>query len=156
LINDIPAWWSKTTVKPYYCNEEARFWWDIPEYLGTENEDEAKSPRPDGKLELVKEKRIFLVEMTVPWPTNRKDKFLLKETKYNPVKQQLKFENPGYEIGQVTLVMDSFGGFDINLRENIKKVLTDKVVIQKVINSMQKSIIASAAHLSRRCKINFL
>ena len=94
--------------------------------------------------------------MTVPWLTNRKEKFLVKEGKYNPVKQQLKFENPGYKIDQVTLVMDSFGGFDANLRENIKKVLPDKAMVQKVITNMQKSVISSAAHLSRRCKINFL
>ena len=156
LIDDTPLWWSKAKVKPFYCNEEVKFWWDIPEYLGSEDEDDSKRPRPDGKIQIVKERKIFLIEMTVPWLTNRKEKFLFKETKYNPIKRQLKFENPGYEIGQVTLVMDSFGGFDDNLRENIKKVISDKTIIQKVITNMQKSVISSAAHLSRRCKINFL
>ena len=66
LIDKIPPWWSKANVKPYYCNEEAKFWWDVPEYLGTENEDEAKTPRPNGKVQIIKENKIFLIEITVP------------------------------------------------------------------------------------------
>ena len=156
LIDKIPPWWSKVGVKPHYFNEKAKFWWDIPEYLGTENEDETKTPRPDGKIQIIEDKKIFLIEITIPWLTNRTEKFLLKETKYNSIKQQLKFDNPQYDIDQVTLVMDSFGGFDRNLRENIEKVLSDKSAVQKVITNMQKSVISSASHLSRRCKINFL
>ena len=156
LIEKVPPWWSKTEVKPYYSNAEVKFWWDIPEYLGTENEEENKTLRPHGKIQLIKVKKIFLIEMTVPWLRNRQEKFLHKENKYNSIKQQIKFENPEYEVGQVTLVMDSFGGFDQNLRKNIEKVLSDKLLVQKIITNMQKSIISSATHLARRCKINFL
>ena len=54
LINKIPAWWSKAKIKPFYSNEDVNFWRDAPEYNGCDDEDEAKAPRPDGKLELVK------------------------------------------------------------------------------------------------------
>ena len=64
LIDKIPPWWSKVKVKPYYSNIEAKFWWDVPEYLGSEDKDEAKTPRPDGKIEIIKDKKIFLIEIT--------------------------------------------------------------------------------------------
>ena len=75
---------------------------------------------------------------------------------YINVKQKLKFDNPGYEVDRVTLVMDSLGGYDVNLKLNIAKVILDKTVIQRIITNMQKSVISSAAHLSRRCKIGFI
>ena len=42
------------------------FWWDTPEYNGCDDEDESKAPRPDGKLELVKENKFLLIEITIP------------------------------------------------------------------------------------------
>ena len=89
LIDEVPPWWSKSKVKPYYENKEARFWWDIPEYYGTDS----RLARPDGKVELINEKVLFLVEMTVPWFTNRAEKYSFKEEKYQDVQQKLKFEN---------------------------------------------------------------
>ena len=59
LIEKVPSWWSKIDGKPYYTNAEEKFWWDIPEYLGTENEDENKTLRPDGKIQLIKDKKSF-------------------------------------------------------------------------------------------------
>ena len=156
LIDKIPAWWSKAKVKPFYSNEDVNFWWDAPKYNGCDDEDEAKAPRPDGKLELVKEKKLFVIEITIPWLSNRGAKYEFKEGKYLNVKQKLKFDNPGYEVDQVTLVMDSLGGYDANLKLNIAKVILDKTVVQRIITNMQKSVISSAAHLSRRCKIGFI
>ena len=54
LIDRIPPWYySEVKVKPYYENEDFRFWWNIPEFSGREeNEDDREMPRPDGKLEL--------------------------------------------------------------------------------------------------------
>ena len=107
------------------------------------------------KFNLLKTKNLFnRNDCSLAYKSSRK--VLHKENKYNSIKQQIKFENPEYEVGQVTLVMDSFGGFYHNLRKNIEKVLSDKLLVQKIITNMQKSIISSAAHLARRCKINFL
>ena len=155
LIDEQPPWWSKSKVKPYYENEDARFWWDVPEYYGTDNEDEAKLARPDGKVELINEKKIFLLEMTVPWFTHRAEKFSFKEQKYQSIQQKLKFENPAHNVDQITLVMDSFGGFDKTLKINIEKIIADTDISRKIVRNMQKSVISSAANLSRRCKINF-
>ena len=55
-------------------------------------------------------------------------------------------------MGQVTLIMDVFGGYSMNLRENIEKVLA-RDEAEQVITSMQKSVIASEAHLCRVFKV---
>ena len=57
-----------------------------------------------------------------------------------------------YEVDQVTLVMDVFGGYSQNLRENIEKVL-GKGSAERVIMNMQKSVISSEAHLCRVFKV---
>ena len=156
LIEEVPPWWSQCKVKPFYENEVAQFWWDSPECYGTENEDESKRSRPDGKVELVTEKKLFIIEMTVPWFTNRAEKYQFKENKYIHIQQNLKFEHPEHDVDQITLVMDSFGGYDKSLSENMKKVIVDKHVLRSIVTNMQKSVVSSAAHLSRRCKINFI
>ena len=93
--------------------------------------------------------------MTVPWFMNRREKYKFKKNKYARIQQKLKFENPQHEIDQVTLVMDSFGGYDETLRENIKKVVVEKHVLKTIVINMQKSVILNAANLSRRCKLSF-
>ena len=37
-------------IKPRYENENVIILWDIPEYVGSEEEDEMKTYRPDGKI----------------------------------------------------------------------------------------------------------
>ena len=73
--------------------------------------------------------KIFLLEMTVPWIANRKEKLEFKEGKYTRIQQNLKFENPGYAVDQITLVMDVFGGHGRDLMENIGKVISDKKIV---------------------------
>ena len=154
IIDKQPAWFSEEKVKPFYENEKFRFWWDCPEYTGRDNEAE-HPPRPDGKIIIDDEngKKIFLIEMTVPWPANRKEKYEYKCSKYLNILQSLKFENPEHEVGQITLVIDVYGGYGKDLAENIKKIVTEKMAIKSIIRNMQKSVISSAANLSRTFKI---
>ena len=91
--------------------------------------------------------------MTVPWPANRKEKYEYKCSKYLNILQSLKFENPEHEVGQITLVIDVYGGYGKDLAENIKKIVTEKMAIKSIIRNMQKSVISSAANLSRTFKI---
>ena len=130
------------------------FWWDVPEYTGRDEESE-NPPRPDGKLIIDREedKRIFLIEMTVPWTGNRKEKFLYKSTKYEQILQALKFEYPNHMVDQITIVMDVFGGHGQDLEDNIGKVFKDKKDVRTIIKNMQKSVISSIANLSRTFKI---
>ena len=98
-------------------------------------------------------KKIYLVEMTVPWTENREAKYDYKCEKYIQVQQNLKIEFPEYEVSQITLVMDVFGGFSDNLEENIGKVIKEKLLVKAIIKDMQKTIISNMANLSRTFKI---
>ena len=115
-------WYAPNNVKPYYENEILKLWWDCPEYTGHDNE--VPHPlRPDGKI-IINDgnaKKIFLLEMTVPWTENREEKYLYKCKKYNNILQNLKFEYPDYEVDQITTVMDVFGGYGKDLTKNLKK-----------------------------------
>ena len=91
--------------------------------------------------------------MTVPWISNREGKLKYKEQKYVQIQENLKFEHRDYEIDQITLVIDVFGGYGKDLRDNIGKVIKKKETIDLIIKNMQKSIISSAANLSRAFKI---
>ena len=127
---------------------------DIPEYTGRD-EESLHPPRPDGKLmfEINNEKKIFLLEMTVPWISNRRDKYEYKAKKYLNIQQNLKFEYPNYDVDQITVVMDVFGGYGQALVDNIAKVINNKSTVATIIKNMQKSIVSSAANLSRTFKI---
>ena len=152
FIDEIPPWCSSKTIQPEYENDEYLVHWDVPEYSGKDGETIKDSARPDGKLIMKKEKKVFLIEQTVPWITNRDTKYELKKEKYLEVQSYLRLEYPGFHIDQVTLVVDVFGGYSKNLRENVGKVLS-KEETNNVITNMQKSVIASEAHLCRVFKV---
>ena len=96
---------------------------------------------------------IFLIEITIPWTENRKEKYLYKCEKYKHILANLKFENPGFIVDQITLVIDVFGGYDNDLISNINKIIKDKETVTFIIKNMQKSVISSLANLSRTFKI---
>ena len=91
--------------------------------------------------------------MTVPWTSNREEKLEFKEGKYVNILEGLKFENPSYDVEQITLVMDVYGGYGQDLIDNIRKVVKEKGMLTSIITNMQKSVISSAANLSRTFKI---
>ena len=157
LINKEHSWYSPDKVKPYYENESSKFWWDIPEYSGRENsnEQQVKPLRPDGKLELISETehKILLLEMSVPWMSNRVDKLKEKVDKYEHIIVGYRLNFPNCIVDQVTLIMDVFGGYDNELAQNIGKVIRDKRVVETIIKDMQKSVISNCAYLSRAFKV---
>ena len=102
-----------------------------------------------------KEKKIFLFEQTVPWITNRDEKYEHKQQKYQEVQTFLRLEYPGFTVDQITLVMDVSGGYSKNLITNIEKVLSREET-KCVVQNMQKSVIASEAHLCRVFKMRTL
>ena len=122
-------WYSSNKIKPYYENRSCKFWWDIPEYSGKEDEScQLKPLRPDGKLEVMdgESKKIFLIEMSVPWICNREDKLKEKINKYENILIQYRLEYPDYQVDQITLIKDVFGGYDQQLIGNIGKIIEDK------------------------------
>jgi len=153
LLEKLPNWCAYENVKPFYENGKYEAYWDVPEYSGRDNEEDEFVPRPDGKIVMIEEKKIYLVEMTVPWIENRDIKYEFKRTKYKDIQSNLKLEFPQYEIDQITLVMDVFGGYSQHLNDNIKKIIVDKKDIQSIIRNMQKSVIRSEANLVRVFKL---
>ena len=155
LIKKIPPWYSNKKVDPYMENEYTKFWWDIPEYNGKENEDDSRTLRPDGKIMVNRngDKYIMIIEITIPWMENREEKYKYKQDKYKDILSNIKLENPGYTVDQVTLVMDVFGGYGPDLRENIGKILKCRSTQDDVIKNMQKCVISSLCNISRVFKI---
>ena len=156
LISKLPPWFSEEKVKPSYESGEYEAYWDIPEYSGRPEETDDTTPRPDGKIIMIREKKIFLIEMTVPWIENRDRKYEYKEGRYKEVQTNLKIDYQDFDIDQVTLVIDVFGGYSKNLIDNISKVIKSKVDVKGIIRNMQKTVIKSEAHLSRVFKLKTL
>ena len=74
LIDNCPPWFVNVTIKPHYENEDLILLSDIPEYSGVDEEEDDNVLRPDGKLILKKKKIVYVLEMSVPWISNREKK----------------------------------------------------------------------------------
>ena len=58
--------------------------------------------------------------MSVPWIENRNTKLEEKESKYTNIVQNLKVDNPGYNVKQLTFIVDCLGGYSKDLRCNLE------------------------------------
>ena len=156
LIGQCPTWYSPSKVKPYYDNEIAEFWWDTPKYQGNREEDDTKLFRPDAKLRLEQEQQIFILEMTVPWINEGgvRSKYQEKNYKYWNVLNKLRLDYPNYEVNQLTFIIDVLGGHSKHLSENVSKIVKDKARVKSIVYNMQKSVLSSAAHTTRKFKLN--
>ena len=150
MISECPPWFSKIMIKPKYENDEILVLWDIPEYSGREGEDDRNVLRPDGKIVWKKEKKIYVLEQSVPWTSNREDKFEEKEEKYRNIIRSIKLNNKDHEVEQVTFIIDCLGGFSPSLRENLKKLGFAKSEQYRITLGLQKIILSEA-----RATINY-
>ena len=85
---------------------------------------------------------------------NREIKYPEKIDKYRNVLNKLKLDYPNYEINQLTFIIDLLGEHSENLSENISKIVKDKARIRSIVHDMQKSVLSSAAHITRKFKLN--
>ena len=123
FIDSCPPWYTQMVIKPKYENENVIILWDIPEYSGIEDEEnDSKIYRPDGKIIFNSERKVLLLEMSVPWIENREVKFNEKVEKYQSVIRNLKLEYPGFKVDQATFIIDALGGYSKHLKENIAKL----------------------------------
>ena len=156
LINKCPPWYSDIIIKPMYENENVTFTWNIPEYSGYEEikeTDDEKVKRPDAKIILWDQKKIFIVEMSVPWLENRAIKIKEKIDKYVNIIQSLKVEYPNYKVEQLTFIIDCLGGFSIDLQHNIKKLGFNDIQCKGILYGMQKIVLTEASALIDRFKV---
>ena len=68
----------------------------------------------------------------------------------------MRIDYPGYDVDQITLVIDVFGGYSKHLVDNISKVIGSSVEVKSIIRNMQKTVIKSEANLSRVFKLRTL
>ena len=153
FISECPPWFSQIKVKPYYDNDDASIWWNIPEFTGATTDDEERIFRPDGKVMLKHAKKIFLIEITISGIDIRQIRYEEKNQKYEAIRRNIMREEPEYTVDQITLVMDSLGGYSKNLCDNIGKVFQDAKIIQRIIHKMQKSVLSGSVHISRCFKL---
>ena len=153
LLESCPTWYSKILIKPAYQNEDIEVYWDIPEYSGHEEEDERKTLRPDGKVILRRQKKIFVLEMSIPWIDNRQTKFEEKEEKYRNIIQTIKLDHPTYSVKQLTFIMDCLGGYSANLPKNLKVLGLTKLSIDKILFATQKIVVTEAARIINDFKV---
>ena len=153
LVDKCIPWFSEVIIKPQYENEDIDMLWDIPEYTGLDNEDEDKLQRPDGKIIFKKKKIIYVLEMSVPWITNRETKLLEKEEKYRNIIRSLKLQHPGYHVEQLTFIIDCLGGYSISLIDNLKKLELSSKVRNSVLLGLQKITVTEARALINQFKV---
>ena len=153
FISKLPPWFTKINVKPYYNNEKATIWYDIPEYTDQEEEiDERKRKRPDGKILLKDEKIIYVVEMSVPWISNREKKYCEKVQKYEHIRRNLKINYPEYTVDQITMIIDVLGGYSKELESNINKIIKEQDEKEQIIYKMQKSVTSYLSYFAKKFK----
>ena len=91
-------WFTKSDIKPYYENKVACIWWDIPDFCQANTDEEDKVYRPGGKLKLIADKRIYIIEITISWINNREERYKEKSKKYESIIRNIKRVEPNYEV----------------------------------------------------------
>ena len=135
-----------------YENDNITVFWDIPEYSGYVDEPE-QPLRPDGKIIVKNEKEIFVLEMTVPWIQNRGIKEGEKVEKYKRIVQSLKVDNPGYNVQQLTFVIDCLGGYSESLVCSLRMLKFTENECNSILLGIQKIIVTEAVSLINHFKI---
>ena len=153
LIDNVPPWYTKITIKPKYQNDQIEVFWDIPEYTGYEQELDSRPLRPDGKIVLKSTKQIHVLEMSVPWIENRAVKLKEKQDKYSNIIQSMKVDNPGFLVTQSTFIVDCLGGYSDDLIDNLTTVGLTRKEIDDILPGIQKIVITEANALINRFKV---
>ena len=153
MIKDLPAWYTKVSIKPYYEKEGVEVYWDIPEYSGYSNETEHGPLRPDAKIVNKTSKTILVLEMSIPWVENRKTKLVEKEEKYTNIVQNLKIDNPGYTVQQLTFIVDCLGGYSKDLRASLETLGLTKPEVNSILPGIQKILVIEANSVINHFKV---
>ena len=92
--------------------------------------------RPDAKIYFKNEKKIVVIEMSVPWIENRESKLTENIDKYK----------------QATIIIDCLGGFSPSLKSNLKSLNFTTSVINNIIFNMQKVTVSEASAIIDKFK----
>ena len=153
MIAEFPPWYTKICIKPHYENDDIEVFWDIPEYSGYDKVLEKGPLRPDGKIINKSSKSIFVLEMSVPWITNRKSKLDDKESKYMNIIQSLKVDHPGFLVKQLTFIIDCMGGYSKNLVDNLGLLDLTRTEINSILPGIQRIVVTEATAVINHFKV---
>lgn len=98
-------------------------------------------------------RRITLLEIGCPWAENRQQKYKEKTLKYATLRTELKGQQPGFEIKQVNIVINSVRGYSKGLRDNIRSIVAEERG-KHTLRIMQKAVLTSSLSITRLCKIS--
>ena len=153
LVTECPPWYSKCEIKAKYENDQICLLWDIPEYMGYDDEEESKVLRPDGKMILKNEQKVIILEMSVPWIQNRESKLIEKEKKYRELIPKIQEMYPNFECEQATFIIDCLGGYSSSYIDALKKVgLTDRECKQ-IVRNTQKIVVTEGRSIVNKFKM---
>ena len=128
-------------------------YWDIPEYQGHDDEEDDKVLRPDGKIIRKDVKKIYVLEMSIPWIDNRESKINEKVEKYKSIVQGMKVDNPLFEVQQLTFIVDCLGGYSKSFLDALKTLGFTKTEIESICLDTQKIVISEATSTINKFKV---
>ena len=134
-------------------NNDVTVYWDILEYSGHDDEEEDKILRPDGKIIRKGVKKIYVLEMSIPWIENRELKLNEKVEKYKSTVQSMKVDNPLFEVQQLTFIVDCLGGYSKSFPDALKTLEFTKIEIDRICLETQKIVISEATNTINRFKV---
>ena len=83
----------------------------------------------------------------------RNAKYEYKESKYKDIQANIRLEEKDHTVDQITLVIDSLGGYSANLAKNISKLFNNRRMVNSIILRMQKAVLAGSVYIARRFKL---
>ena len=148
MIDSVPPWYSPTEPKPVYENDRAQAFWDVPVYA---DHVEVRANRIDARIVDNSAKTVILLEMSSPWPKNRKSKSCEKTEKYAPLRLDLKRQFQGFQVKQFNITMDVLGGYSKDLESTIRTLTGSRS--KEVLLKMQKAVLSSSLSIARHFKV---
>lgn len=141
----------ESITKPWNCvdqpelersNDRVIVKWNAKVYC----EDYTSSNKPDMIIIDNEKKIITVVECSCPWDKNLTKKFKEKQEKYQVVRQQLKQQFEGHKVQQLNLIIGCLGTIT-TLDEELSKIFTNKKIITKLIQQMQRVVLISSTSI---------
>ena len=132
-------WHMPVDPDPFVENERIAIWWDMPYFAHGVKLDHN---RPDMRVWLKKEKKLFVVEMSTPGDDKVEWWEEEKERKYGPLLVELavEYRNRGVKVEHVTLVIGALGSVR-NLMEELGKMIEEEGQVKMVAERMQRATI---------------
>ena len=106
--------------------------------------------RPDLIIEENDEKKIWIVDMACPMEKNIEKKIQEKLTKYQQLAFEIREKKPNYMVKIVPLILGCCGGGVNQLKMNIKKLINDEKLIDKITCEMIKVVLMDSESMARK------